>query len=316
MSLQGQIVFEHRQWLKGFDNQHLKDWDDEYSVVPESALCEASVRDVMQGFGYFVEPWADLIGTSGKGAEKRPDFRCSKNSSAFYVEVANISIEKATEHTGLSHPETPGASGYDILAKAIFAKTQKKNTQCKQDLPTLLAVGTFHTAASVLAMDEHCAEYLLTGEQLITWKVNPATGKSFGPTYLSTQFRNAAFLRPGDYSIAHARTSISGILLCGFGRFSASILGLLHPNADRAFDPALLPRIPFAGLHVDIFAGKLAVCWSNDLQVALRSFPLASREEHPSGLPMNIKIHWHGPFSFVDGATPPYLFDPKRQRVQ
>jgi hypothetical protein len=172
MSVEGQLVFEHRQWLKGFDSQHLKDWNDAYSAAPESALCEACVRDVMQGFGYAVQPWADLAGATGKGAEKRPDFRCSKDSCAFYVEVANISIDKATEHTGLSHPPKHEASNYDKLAKAIVAKAQKKTTQCEQDLPTLLAVGTFHFAASALSIDKHCAEYLLSGEQLIAWKVN------------------------------------------------------------------------------------------------------------------------------------------------
>jgi hypothetical protein len=115
-------------------------------------------------------------------------------------------------------------------------------------------------------MDKICAEYLLSGEQLIAWKVDTQTGKSFGPTYLGTKFQNASFLRAREDSIFHVRTSISGILLCGFGNYRPPIVGVLHPNADRPFDPALLPRIPFAHIKLDIPAGSSTIAWANDDQ--------------------------------------------------
>src|SRR5438128_4169508 len=105
MNLQEKLESAHRAWLGGFDPQHLKAWTDNRAKDPEAALCEAAVRDVMQGFGFVVEPVADLLGRGAKGAVQRPDFRCLNGTDAFYVEVANISIAKAKEHTNLLHPE-------------------------------------------------------------------------------------------------------------------------------------------------------------------------------------------------------------------
>jgi hypothetical protein len=265
MSLQEQLVSEHRQWLAGFDGQHLKSWQDQFTDNPEAALCEAAVRDVMQGFGFAVEPVADLKGQGPNGALRRPDFRCSNRIDAFYVEVANISIAKATEVTNLPHPEQLGSSRfYGKLTKAVFAKAQGKATQCAQDLPTLLAVGTFHAAASRRAMDRFCANSLLTGEPMITWDVDTRTGASVGDTYQSTKLKYASFIKPGDCSIINTRTSISGILLCGFGVRPASIIGVLHPEADRAFRPELLPRIPFGEVQIDYEKHQLTAVWPDE----------------------------------------------------
>jgi hypothetical protein len=267
MSRQDQLVAEHRTWLKDFDPRYLKLWNDEFWAAPESALCEAAVRDVMHGFGFSVEPCADLPGTVGKGSVERPDFRCSKGIEAFYVEVGNISRAKVTEHTGLPHPEEFEKSrNYGKLTRAVFAKAQKKTTQCVQDLPTLLAVGTFHTGASYHSMDRSCANSLLMGEPMITWKVDTTTGESVGAAWQSTNLKYASFIKPDVCSIVNARTSISGILLCGFGRLPPSILGILHPEADRPFKPDLLPRVPFGQLLIDHAARKLVTLWSDDVR--------------------------------------------------
>jgi hypothetical protein len=216
----------------------------------------------MQGFGFVVEPVADLMGRGTKGAVQRPDFRCSNGPDAFYVEVANISIANATKHSNLAHPEQLGTlRAYGKLTKPVFAKATGKATQCDQDLPTLLAVGTFHSAASRLAMDRLCANSLLTGEPMITWTVDTRTGASVGDTYQSTHLKYASFIKPGDCSIVNARTSISGILLCGFGIFPASIIGVLHPAADRPFKPELLPRIQFGQVRIDHVRRRLVPVW-------------------------------------------------------
>jgi hypothetical protein len=262
LNLQEQLVSEHRQWLTGFDGQHLKSWHAQFTDNPEAALCEAAVRDIAHGFGFAVEPAADLRGREGNGAVQRPDFRCSKGSDAFYLEVANISIAKATELTNLPHAEqVGGCRNYGKLTKAVFAKATGKATQCKQDLPTLLAVGTFHAAASRFAMDRSCANSLLTGEPMITWYVDTRTCASVGDTFQSTNLKYASFIKPGNCSIINARTSISGILLCGFGVFPASIIGILHPEADRPFRPDLLPGITFGEVRIDYTRRQLTPVW-------------------------------------------------------
>ncbi|HEV8061642.1 MAG TPA: hypothetical protein VGP68_17305 [Gemmataceae bacterium] len=265
MSCQEKIIAEHRKWLSDFDPRHLKFWNDEFSSAPQSALCEAAVRDVLQGFGFAVVPWADLEGKARKGSVERPDFRCSKGTEAFYVEVANISIAKASEQSGLPHPGELGKPGaYGKLTKAVFEKALKKTTQCDQDLPTLLAVGTFHTAASYFSMDRLCANRLLTGEPMISWNVDKTTGKSVGPTWQSTNLKYASFIKPGGRSIVKARRSISGILLCGFGRLPASIIGVLHPLADKPFKPDLLPQIMFGRVRIDHAAKQLVTEWPDE----------------------------------------------------
>jgi hypothetical protein len=265
MSLEYRLIAEHRQWLADFDSRHLKLWNDEFSSTPESALCEAAVRDVLQGFGLSVMPCADLNGVAGKGSVKKPDFRCSVGDKSFYVEVANISVAKATEETGLPHPEELGKfRAYGKLTNAVFEKARKKATQCHQDLPTLLAVGTFHMSASHRSMDRFCANSLLTGEPMISWNVDTATGLSVGLAWQSTNLKFSAFIRPDACSILNARTSISGILLCGFGRLPASIIGVLHPEADKPFNPDLLPQISFGRLHLDQAAKRLVTEWPRD----------------------------------------------------
>lgn len=262
MNTQELLVSEHRQWLANFDCQYLKSWNDQFKSNPESALCEAAVRDIVQGFGFEAEPIADLTGQGINGAVKRPDFRCTNAITAFYVEVANIPIAKATELTHLPHPEKFGdCRAYRKLTRAVHNKATGKAAQCAQDLPTLLAVGTFHTAASRQAMGRFCANSLLTGEPMISWDVDAATGASVGETYQSTNLQFASFIRPGDCSIVNARTSISGILLCGFGVFPASIIGVLHPRADRPFRPELLPRIPFGEVRIDRQKRQLTTVW-------------------------------------------------------
>jgi hypothetical protein len=266
MSHEGQLIADHRSWLSDFDARHLKVWNDELTSSPESALCEAAIRDVMQGLGCIVEPFADLTGKQGVGSEERPDFRCSKSAEAFYVEVANISIAKAIELTHLPHPYELNrpATSVGMLTKAVFGKAQKKTTQCSQDLPTLLAVGTFHTAASLHSMDRFCANSLLTGEPNITWNVNTATGESVGPIWQSTDLKYASFIKPGACSIVNVRRSISGILLCGFGTIPARIIGILHPEADRPFNPDLLPKIPFGRVRIDLVRSMLLTSWAHD----------------------------------------------------
>jgi hypothetical protein len=265
LNLQEQLVSEHRHWLTGFNSQHRKSWEHQFGDNPEAALCEAAVRDIMQGFGFVVEPIADLEGQGANGAAQRPDFRCSNRNDAFYVEVANISIAKATELTNLPHPMQLGrATNYGKLTKAIFGKARGKASQCEQDLPALLAVGTFHTEASHIAMDRLCANSLLTGEPMITWDVDTRTGASVGDTYLSTNLKYASFIKPGNCSIMNARTSISGILLCGFGVRPASIIGVLHPVADRPFRPELLPRIPFGQVRIGYKKHQLTAVWPDE----------------------------------------------------
>jgi len=104
---------------------------------------------------------------------------------------------------------------------------------------------------------------LLTGETKISWKINMRTGSQVGDTYLSTDLRSAVFLRPdATTEIGFARSSISGLLLCGFGILPPKVLGALHPNPARPFDPGILPHVRFCEVRLDRQAGRLATQWT------------------------------------------------------
>ena len=87
---------EHRTWLAGFDCQYLRNWEKLLKNNEESALTEAVVRRWLSMRGVTVSPNEDLTGN-----HQRPDFRCVTPGGQFYVEATCISVEKATEITGL-----------------------------------------------------------------------------------------------------------------------------------------------------------------------------------------------------------------------
>jgi hypothetical protein len=264
-----ELETEHRHWLSAFDPQYLRSWGKVRNGDYEAALCEAAVRRLLQGHGVTVLPNEDLAGKAPAGAEQRPDYRCSRHEGPFFVEVACIPISKVVEQTGLPHPSRPGTGNFGYLNDAVFMKCWDKNSQCSEtNLPTLLAVGIFHLQASVLSMGRRCAEMLLTGEPYISWNVNTETGQAVGDAFQTTKLHSAAFLRPQSRSIQEARTSLSGLLLCGFGCDplfdKPHVVGVLHPFAARPFDTALLPDIPFGEVRVNPATGRLFTSWPDD----------------------------------------------------
>jgi hypothetical protein len=265
-----ELIDEHRGWLAGFHPQHGRFWEQSLRDDREAALCEASVRRFVEREGGAVEPNVDLFGTDTGGAEQRPDFLCVRADQQFLVEVTCISIETATDVSGLPHPFVPGVPrNYGPLNDPIFKKCPKKNGQAsKATLPTLLAVGTLHDHASVLCMSEKFANMLLTGTSMIAWDVNVETGEGIGDAYQITELRSATFLRPQEQSIREARTSLSGLLMCGLGIMPPRVVGILHPYANRPFDPDLLPGVRFGRVRIDHEHRTLASVWPGDTEVA------------------------------------------------
>jgi hypothetical protein len=264
-----ELEAEHRHWLTTFDSQHQRDWENLLKADYEAALCEAAVRRLLQVAQITVQPNADLIGLAQYGAERRPDYRCARTNPEgnFYVEVANIPIAKAVAETNLPHPFQSGPRNYRNLNKPIFDKCRKKTKQCSDTaLPTLLAVGTFHYQASVICMTRRDADWLLTGETSISFMVNAETGAAVGDTFQTTKLDKASFLRPepASCSIREARTSLSGLLLCGFGCVTPNVVGILHPQAARPFDPGMLPGINFGQVIVDHSTGQLRTVWPDE----------------------------------------------------
>lgn len=248
---------EHRAWLAGFDRQYLRNWEKLLGVDEEAALAEAWVRRLLQKYTISVEPNEDLSGVNAQ-----PDFRCFSGDNKFYVEVTCIPIDVAVEATGI--PETPhGFTPCQPLTDAVFAKCRGKASQCSNlDAPALVLIGTFHIHAARHTINKPIMNWVLTGEAKLAWDFDMATGTQVGDAYQTTEFHSAAFLRPDDaQEVGYARSSISGLALCSLGSEPIRILGVLHPNPTRPFDPALLPDVEFGQVTIDRSTRQLHVNW-------------------------------------------------------
>ncbi|HWD90840.1 MAG TPA: hypothetical protein VG938_00695, partial [Verrucomicrobiae bacterium] len=237
------LLHEHRKWLERFDPQHLMNWEKLLANDQQAALCESAARRLLLQNGNSVEP-NELL----DGSRKSPDFRCAQAGKKFFAEVTCISIGKATEYTGLSHlPSTTSGfsfSGFGGLSGAIFRECISKTRQCA-DLPhpAILVVGTFHWMASYLCFEKRHIELLLTGETTLTQNINPQTGGPVGDDYVSTELKAAAFLRPINGWIDHARNPIAAILACGFGVEQPNVRCAFHPKPVRCFSSEFIPQI-------------------------------------------------------------------------
>ncbi|MBN1942118.1 MAG: hypothetical protein JW849_02380 [Phycisphaerae bacterium] len=236
------------KWIERFDIRHAKAWGLQYNNDPEAAMCEATFWGVLQDCNVDVEPCDSLT-----GEESSPDFKCHKNGETFYVEVTCLQIESVTNKTSLSHEAKDGAQFYTNLNSAIFEKIRRKTPQCSDlDAPALVAIGTFHFEASCLCVRKDNVEELLTGEQMISGRIDSQTGGAVGKPYISTRLKDAAFYKPQKSSgFKDARLPVSGVLIGGFGCEPPRVYGCLHPNAIREFNRQLLDRIEFCQLKVD-----------------------------------------------------------------
>jgi len=263
------LAAEHRTWLSAFDARYLVNWERMLNVNEESAFAEARVRRLMQGYGARVEPNEDLTGGE-TGAEPRPDFQCFAGKDKFYVEVTCISIDTATAKTAI--PDVPGgetssrrAAPFRPLTGAVVAKCSGKAKQCANlDAPALVAIGTFHTVAAMVSFHKGVVDWVLTGRTRLAWDADIHAERQVDETYQLADLDSAAFLcRDETQDVGYARSSISGLLLCRLGSEPLRVLGVLHPNPARPFNPAMLPEIEFGRVAIDRASRQLRVTWPN-----------------------------------------------------
>jgi hypothetical protein len=249
----------HRQWLSQFDPWHLADWKRLFKYDPEAALCEAAVRERLQGHGVTVEPY-----NKPDPKSPGPDFRCGINGHTFYVEVTCVLIDSATKKTGIPEGGQKGPFKVFGMTQAIFQKCGPKTKQCQNvDAPVLVVVGTFHSYAASVSFQPLLIGSVLTGKTSLSWSVDTETGQQ-GGTEQSTELESAAFLRFNGETddIEPIRSPISGVLLCGL-TLRAEFIGVLHPQPCRPFDPSWLPRIDFASVEIDQANNGLGVSWTH-----------------------------------------------------
>lgn len=255
-----ELKTEHQAWLSPFHPQYACNWEKLLRADQEAALAEARVRRLLEGYGATVEPNEDLTGDSS-----RPDFRCFAGEDKFYVEVTCIAIETATARTGIP-AEPHGFAPCSPLTDAVLGKCQAKASQCSNlDAPALVAIGTFHTYVAMLNFRKPTVNWVLTGETAIAWDIDIGSGCQVGDGYQITELHSAAFLRPDEtQELSYARSSVSGLLLCGLGSEPPRVLGVLHPNPARPFNPAILPQVEFGQAAIDRASRQLHVHWPGE----------------------------------------------------
>ncbi|HEX7447773.1 MAG TPA: hypothetical protein VF306_09525 [Pirellulales bacterium] len=254
------LEHRYRKWLGQFDPRYTRSWEKTFRSLPQAAMCEATFWKILTDRGVTVQPNEDLT-----GATKAPDFLCTKDGSKFYVEVTCILSDTTARKTSLPaalpnrvlHP-------FDVWGfnKAVQAECQQKVRQCGNvNAPCLLAVGTFHSAASSCCVKKLLLSGLLTGNMSIGWAVNLRVPRNRSTIRQTATLRNAPFACAAGSSIQPRWMPISALLLGGFGVVPWRRFGIEHPAPTRAFDIGLLPDIEFCRLAAHRTDGLLRTEW-------------------------------------------------------
>src|ERR1035437_4744004 len=251
-----EIICHHRRWYESFESTNnlaaLRDrWEKSLIHQPESAICEAMVREEL-------EKHVDVVFPNEGVSHGGPDFQCfvklPTGQATFFVEVTCITIDAATKETCLSNNIGGPPTSFGLLTSRFKDECRNKAKQLADlSAPGLLAISTLHSAAGSLCFRENAAECVLTSETLITQKIDTTTGDPVGSMFLTTKMDKSPFQRPGKvdpWVLEDALRSISGLLLCPYPSAESSCMrGVLHPNPARPFDHNILPKVPFTSIR-------------------------------------------------------------------
>lgn len=224
---------------------------------PKAAQAEAVVFSWLRAEK--LEP--NLFEDAGTGG---PDFCCTHSGiDRFLVEATSLDSEMVSERSGLPAEITGrGGGAFALITEKLKAKAQSKAAQLAgHGMPTVLAITSDHAFASTL-MDKLAAEYLMTSAP----QVNVPIGG--GLHYMSTNLKDSVFQRAtgvldasGVPIIKPALRSIGAILLIAYDHREMRIVGLLHPDAAKPFNPQWLPPIPFVKFAGGFSHTNIATEW-------------------------------------------------------
>jgi hypothetical protein len=235
---------------------HFEQYKNRLNSDAKAAQAEAVMFSLLRAENH--EP--ELFEDTGNGG---PDFLCSSARGKFLMEVTSLDSETVSEESGLPMEiKGQGGGAFALITKKLQAKAKAKASQLGgQHYPGLVAIVSDHVFAGML-LDRPSAQYLMTSAPSHNVPLNG------GPAYTSTDFKHSAFYQmtgildsSGVPIIKPLRQSISGILLCAINPAETQVVGLLHPEAVRPFDPTLLPKIPFVRAKAPFTADYIATEW-------------------------------------------------------
>ena len=231
-------------------------------AVSEGAIAEAVAWD-------YLKHRVDRIRSAETSDSKpSPDFLCEVDGQEFYVEVTNISRSRVGELTSLSDEvdlEVRGPQNYGDWSAHVKREIIAKARQgADLDMPYVVMVSTLHKQASALLCRRPHVENILHSRTFLRGFIDDE-GEPVGDIQHVADLKHAAFTQKN--STEPARRHVSGALVAGFGAYpdaahvDAHVLGVLHQDAARPFDPSLLSGIPFCRFETWPPEGVLDVEW-------------------------------------------------------
>lgn len=248
-------------WLDGQSPDSLRLWiarlESNDDAQAEGAIAEAVVLDYLA----IRTDTVRLADIPGKGG---PDFFFNEDDRSFYVEVTNISIEKATAVTSLS-TELGSFQNYNNLNLQVKEEVLKKAGQFSSlDRPLVVVVSTLHPIASQLCVSKGHVEQLLYGRKAIAGKYNSEKGEVEGDLFQLATMDHSGFTRKDSLEVA--RRNVSAIVVGGFGCVppTAKVRGILHPDPVRPFNPSWIDDLPFLRFKEWPLSNKIVTEWTDD----------------------------------------------------
>ena len=245
--------FLNRNHLSG----HLKRFEDRLNADPKAAEAEAVVFSWLRAER--LSP--DIFEDNSKGG---PDFQCN-GTNGFLVEVTSLDSESVSRKSGFPLKITDsGGQAYSLITGKLYSAVQGKAKQLGgQSLPTVLAITSAYDYSGLL-MDQMAARNLLIGDPYFSVPMGP----NAGPAQSVTSLKNAAFVRSSLVDVAGNPTftpcyqSVSAVLLISIYPRNLDVVGVVHPEPARRFDPQQLSGIPFIRFKQwPIVGGKIEPEW-------------------------------------------------------
>ena len=237
-------VHAYADWIDRRDSGTARLWarrlNSADDATIEGAVAEAVSWDFLANRVDEVEP--------GDASTGGPDFRCRFRRTEFFVEVTNISRSVVTEHTTLSEIPSGFRTYRDLTAMIKREVCGKAGQGSHLKAPYLVLVTTLHRGAAICVSRAH-VEHVLHSTTALSGDFDAHRGEVVDPLRQITRMEMSAFTR--KYSTDPMRRNVSAVLVGGFGTYPrVNVLGVLHPDPVRLFDPTALADTPFCRFQV------------------------------------------------------------------
>lgn len=254
-----QILDSYRLFLRRNKyTGHLERFEDRTDSDRTAAVGEAAI--FMMLWNQKLHP--DVNEDLAKGG---PDFLCSPRAlKPFLVEVTSLASESLSDKSTLPREiEGPGGQAYGLVTEKLRGVVKGKVSQLgNQAHPSVLAITSCYDYAGLL-LDHNAAHNLLISDP---WFSIPIGGPRDAGNW-QTDFKKSAFCfgglldAQGNPIVTVSGKSVSAVLLATIHGGGVDVVGLLHPDPVRPFDPSSLPTVPFIRLHWPIVAGRVSTEW-------------------------------------------------------